>query len=244
MRGNGTVFVSGATGYLGRPLICALLERGHSVRALARPGSESRVPRGADVMLGNALDAASLTPALDAGTTLVHLTGAPKPAPWKGRQFRAVDEASLRASLEAACRARIAHLVYVSVAQPAPVMRTYIKVRRECEEAIRAGGIPATLLRPWYVVGEGHRWPLCLIPCYKLAEWFPLTRQGALRLGLLRHEEMTRGLVWAVENPPATAAAGRGEPRVLTVPDIRALCRLAELPSPAPGEVRHARAGN
>ena len=74
MRGTGRVFISGATGYLGRALISALLERGHSVRALARPGSESRVPRGAEVMLGNALDAASVQPALDQDTTLVHLT--------------------------------------------------------------------------------------------------------------------------------------------------------------------------
>jgi uncharacterized protein YbjT (DUF2867 family) len=175
-------------------------------------------------MLGNALDAASVQPALEETTTLVHLTGTAKPAPWKGKQFRAVDQVSLEASLEAARRAGIAHMVYVSVAHPAPVMRAYIAVRRECERAIRASGIRATVLRPWYVLGEGHRWPVVLLPLYKAAELVPVARQGALRLGLLRHSEMIHGLVWAVENPPEEP----GTARTLTVPGIRALARESD----------------
>ncbi|HEX5135208.1 MAG TPA: NmrA family NAD(P)-binding protein, partial [Thermoanaerobaculia bacterium] len=37
---NDAVFVAGGTGYIGRPLVAALLARGHGVRALVRPGSE------------------------------------------------------------------------------------------------------------------------------------------------------------------------------------------------------------
>ena len=50
----------------------------------------------------------------------------------------------------------------------------------------------ATVLRPWYVLGPGHRWPLALVPFYKLAEHIPATAEGARRLGLLRLSEMTR----------------------------------------------------
>src|SRR5262249_12071295 len=50
------VFVAGGTGYLGRPLIERLLTRGHEVRALARAGSERRLPVGCQVIAGNALD--------------------------------------------------------------------------------------------------------------------------------------------------------------------------------------------
>jgi nucleoside-diphosphate-sugar epimerase len=35
------VFMTGGTGYIGRPLIEALLAKGYSVHALIRPGSES-----------------------------------------------------------------------------------------------------------------------------------------------------------------------------------------------------------
>ena len=53
------VFISGGTGYLGSQLIPALLSRGHQVRSIARPGSESKLPPGCGAVLANALDAAS-----------------------------------------------------------------------------------------------------------------------------------------------------------------------------------------
>ena len=40
------VFVTGGTGYVGRPLITQLLERSHAVQALVRPGSERKLPVG------------------------------------------------------------------------------------------------------------------------------------------------------------------------------------------------------
>ena len=55
------VFITGGTGYLGVPLIEALLARGYSVHALARPGSERKLPRGTVPVIGNALDSASCT---------------------------------------------------------------------------------------------------------------------------------------------------------------------------------------
>jgi uncharacterized protein YbjT (DUF2867 family) len=110
--------------------------------------------------------------------------------------------------------ARIRHFVYLSVAHPAPMMHAYIAVRSQCEAAIESAGINATILRPWYVLGPGHRWPYLLVPIYKLAELLPPTRDGALRLGLVTLEQMTSALTVAVENP----VVGR---RVVTVPEIR-----------------------
>src|SRR5262249_14246367 len=53
------VFVTGSTGYLGRTLIGGLLARKHGVRALARRGSEGKLPAGCEVVSGDALDAAT-----------------------------------------------------------------------------------------------------------------------------------------------------------------------------------------
>ena len=46
-------------------------------------------------------------------------------------------------------------------------------MRSEGEALIRAAGLNATILRPWYVLGPGHRWPVVLIPAYWLAERLP-----------------------------------------------------------------------
>ena len=210
------VFVAGATGYIGRRLAERLIARGHEVRALVRSGSEQRLPAGARSVPGNALDASSFAGEIAPADTLVHLVGVAKPAPWKAEAFRRVDLGSLLASVEAAKRARVAHFVFVSVAQPAPVMRAYVEVRAECERAIRESGLDATVLRPWYVLGPGHRWPLFLVPAYAVLERIPATREGALRLGMNTLAEVTNALVWAVENP----AQGH---RIVDVQGIRKL---------------------
>ena len=80
------VFVTGGTGYIGRALIPALLQRGHLVRALTRPGSAGRVPPGAAPVVGDALDRESIAAALRTGDTLVQLVGTPHPSPAKARQ--------------------------------------------------------------------------------------------------------------------------------------------------------------
>jgi uncharacterized protein YbjT (DUF2867 family) len=196
------VFVTGGTGYLGRPLVAELLARGHAVRALVRPGSERRLPIGAVPVPGNALDASSFASQISPSGTLVHLVGTPRPSPAKAAEFRAVDLVSIGAAVAAAIQAKVAHLVYVSVAQPAPVMRAYVAVRQEGEALIRASGVPATFVRPWYVLGPGHRWPYLLVPLYAALRWLPATRDGARRLGLVTRPQMIRALIAAVELGP------------------------------------------
>jgi len=212
----GTVFITGGTGYLGRPLIEQLVAGGHSVHALTRPESQARLPAGAVPVIGDALDAASFATAIPPDATLVHLVGTPHPGPAKAAQFVSVDLASIRASTLAAVTARVKHIVYVSVAHPAPVMQAYIEARVQGEELVRATGIAATLLRPWYVLGPGRYWPCLLMPFYALFRMLPATRAHALRLGLVTREAMVAALLGAVAAPPASGV------RIVDVPAIRA----------------------
>jgi uncharacterized protein YbjT (DUF2867 family) len=209
------IFVAGGTGYIGRRLLPELLARGHGIRALTRPGSEAKVPAGCESVVGDALSSDSFASAVPPCDTFVQLVGVAHPSPAKAAEFRRVDLASVRASAEAARRAGVSHFVYVSVARPSPVMRAYQEVRAEGERLVEATGVPATFLRPWYVLGPGHRWPYLLLPAYWLLERLPATRESARRLGLVSLPQMVRALIFAVENPPASGA------RVLEVPDIR-----------------------
>jgi uncharacterized protein YbjT (DUF2867 family) len=209
------VFVSGGTGYVGRPLIAQLLERGHQVRALVRPGSERKLPAGCQVISGDALDGRSYASQIAPSDTFVQLVGVAHPSPAKTTEFRNIDLASGRSAVEAAKGAGVEHFVYVSVAHPAPVMKAYIEVRTQCEAMIGESGMNATILRPWYVLGPGHRWPYFLLPIYRLMELLPSTRAGASRLGLVTLGQMVRALVYAVETPAHGV-------RVVEVPQIRA----------------------
>ena len=209
------VFVTGGTGYVGRPLVERLTARGHRVRALARPRSAGRLPAGAEIVLGDALDARTFADAVAPADTLVHLVGTPHPNPSKAAEFQRVDRPSIEAAVAAALSAGVRHLVYVSVAHPAPVMRAYVEARVEGERLLRASGVAATVLRPWYVLGPGHRWPYLLKPFYFVCERLPSTRETAQRLGFVTHTQMTAALLRAVEDPARDF-------RLLDVPDIRA----------------------
>jgi uncharacterized protein YbjT (DUF2867 family) len=175
------------------------------------------VPAGVEAVPGDALDAASVAGAVRPGDTVVHLVGTPHPSPSKAAEFVRVDLAGVRASVVAAARAGVRQIVYVSVAQPAPLMHAYLAVRAEGEQSIRLAGLTATVLRPWYVLGPGHRWPMALIPLYALASLVPAWREGARRLGLVTLDQMVNALVRAVEEPPPA-----GTVRIVDVPGIRA----------------------
>jgi uncharacterized protein YbjT (DUF2867 family) len=201
---------------MGRQLIPRLTGRGHDVIALARQSSSARLPGNCRAVIANPLDRESFAGAIPQGSTFVQLIGVGHPSPAKTRQFREIDLVSVRESVAAAMAAQVGHFIYLSVAQPAPMMKEYLAVRAEGEAMIRAAGLRATFLRPWYVLGPGHRWPYALIPFYWFCERLPATRAGARRLGLVTLEQMVCALVFAVKNPPKQGV------KIVEVPEIRA----------------------
>lgn len=209
------IFLTGGTGYLGSRLIPLLLMRGHYVTAMVRPGSEAKLPPGVHIVAGDALDPESLKESLADSETWIQLIGTPHPAPWKARKFRRVDLRAVAASVTALKHSKIRHYVYLSVAQPSPVMRAYVKVRQEAETLLRQTDATVTFLRPWYVLGPGRWWPAALLPLYKILERIPATRKGAERFGLVTVSQILAALVQAAEKPPASV-------RILDVPAIRA----------------------
>ena len=214
MNASRHVFVAGGTGYIGRRVIPALLTRGHRVRALARKGSQGKLPAGCEAVLGNALEEKTFAADVAPADTFLQLVGVAHPSPAKAAQFRSVDLVSARASAKAAAAAGISHFVHVSVAQPAPVMKDYVQARAEAEAAIVAAGLNATFVRPWYVLGPEHRWPYLLLPAYWLLSRFPPTAQISRRLFPVTLEQMIAVLVRAVETP-ATGI------RIVESPEIR-----------------------
>ena len=163
---------------------------------------------------GNPLDATTYQAHISPADTFIHLIGVSHPSPAKAAQFRSIDLKSVEEAVKAASAAGIRHFIYLSVAHPAPVMKAYIAARNEGEALLRASGMDATFVRPWYVLGPGRRWPLILKPVYWLFEQIPFTRESARRLGLVTIDQMVSTLASAVENPPQGI-------RIIETPQIR-----------------------
>jgi uncharacterized protein YbjT (DUF2867 family) len=156
----------------------------------------------------------SYTEKVRGSDTFVHLIGVAHPSPAKAKKFREIDLPSAQVAVQAGREAGVRHFIYLSVAQPARMMEAFIAVRSEGERMIRESAIPATFVRPWYVLGPGHRWAYLLLPFYWLCEGIPSTKESARRLGLVTISQMMGSLVWAVENPPDGV-------RIFDVPRIR-----------------------
>lgn len=211
-----TIFITGGTGYIGKRLIKALLKEGdYEVKALVRKQSAHKLPPGCEAIYGDALNATSYQDKVPGRAIFIHLVGVAHPSPRKKQEFREIDGVSVREAAIAAVQAHVRHFVYMSVSQyPSHLMKDYQVVRGMGEKLLRGTGIPCSFVRPWYVLGPGHWWPLLLLPLYWLAWLFPASRTIAREQGLVTIDQMIATLVYAIRNTPVTSV-------VYTVPDIR-----------------------
>jgi uncharacterized protein YbjT (DUF2867 family) len=145
-----TVLVTGATGFIGRRLVPALIDAGHEVRAMTRrpekyDGAGEAV--GADVM-----DPDSLRPALegvDAAIYLVHSLDDP--------DFERKDADAARNFSAAAAAAGVDQIVYMGGLgeDDDQGLSAHLRSRREVEGLLGTDGVPVTVLRAAIVVGHG-----------------------------------------------------------------------------------------
>lgn len=210
-----TIFITGGTGYIGSRLIRKLVDRGHEVIALVRKGSEHKMAPGAKTIIADPFDARSFQDFVPPQSVFVQLLGVPHPSPKKKELFCKIDLESVKASAEAASFAGVAHFVYISVSMsPTKIMKDYQDVRREGELLLQARNFDCSFIRPWYVLGPGHWWPIVLLPFYGIAEIIPSIRQEARSKGLVTINQMIRILIRAIE-------ADSQKLSVIEIPSIR-----------------------
>ena len=145
---DGPILVTGATGFIGGRLVRRLASAGLPVRAMARR-ADVELPPGAELAVGDLLDAESLKRACDGVSAVISaaaVTG-DKKAPAGGYdRINADGIADLAAAATAGGAGRFIHFGGIDTAgsKPGP----YLAGRRRGEEAIKAAGVPWTILQP------------------------------------------------------------------------------------------------
>ena len=213
-----TIFITGGTGYIGSRLIAALLQTGdYRIKALARKGSEHKLPPGCEVVIGDALDASSYRSASHNTDVFIHLIGVPHPSPAKIAAFETIDLVSVQQAAVVISNNQLPHVIYLSVSQyPGRIMKEYRNIRATSEGLLQSTGARCSFIRPWYVLGPGHWWPVLLMPLYTLARLLPATREQSRQQGLVTIKQMIRTLHFAINHPPENGV------RIYNVPDIKA----------------------
>ncbi len=206
----GPVLVAGASGFVGRRLVVALVEAGQDVRAMTRRPEKYDGP--GQATYGDVNDPASLADALRGCTAayyLVHSLDSP--------DFERLDAEAARAFGRAAAEAGLTQIVYLGgLGRDADDLSAHLRSRREVERLLGEAGVPVTVLRAGIVVGHGGlSWELTR----QLVEHLPAMvtpRWVRTRTQPIAVADVVRYLVGVLGNPEA---AGRvfevGGPEVL-----------------------------
>ena len=194
-----SVAVTGATGFVGRRLVPALLARGWRVRTLCRrpppPGFWTQAP---EVALGDLADRASLARLAADADVVIHLAGAIKARNRQG--FFEINEAGVEALATGLGPARL--ILVSSLAAREPALSDYAASKRAGEEAaLRICGGRLTIVRPPAIYGPGDRETL---PLFRLAAVSPVApRLGPARgrVTLCHVDEVVHALCALTDEP-------------------------------------------
>ncbi|MCA9544162.1 MAG: NAD-dependent epimerase/dehydratase family protein, partial [Myxococcales bacterium] len=166
------VLLTGATGFIGPHVARALLQAGHHVRALVRPGSEERLPVDVEPAPGDLTVPASLAAAVSGCDAVVHLGGVLRTS--RSLVMQRVNVGGTQSLAQAARDAGAERFVFVSTlsaqgpadgagphrgpGREAPI-EAYGRSKLSAETALRAGEGPrwTTVLRPAVVLGPGDQ---------------------------------------------------------------------------------------
>ena len=152
------VFVTGSTGFVGNHVLHELVEKGHQVRALVRPGSEHKLKRPDEVetIPGTVEEVADLTQGMQGCDAVIHLVGIIRAFPSKDITFERMHTEATANVIEAAKEAEVPQLLHMSALGaredgPTP----YLTTKFAAEELVRQSGLNYTIFRPSLIFGRG-----------------------------------------------------------------------------------------
>jgi uncharacterized protein YbjT (DUF2867 family) len=152
------VFVTGGTGFVGNHVVKELLEKGHQVKALVRPGSEHKIkrPDEVDVFPGSVEEVADLSRGMEGCDAVIHLVGIIRAFPNRGVTFEKLHTEATANVIAAAKEVGVATLLHMSTLGATEDGATpYLRTKFAAEELVRESGLKYTIFRPSLIFGPG-----------------------------------------------------------------------------------------
>ena len=196
-----SVFITGATGFIGQRLVSTLLEQGRRVRVMVRPekAPDSRIPEGCEQVPVGLTDVDKLSGIVAESSAVIYCAGSVrgrKPADFATANIKGV-EAMVDALEKVHHSSGITSplLLLSSLAASRPTVSDYAHSKHEAEQLLQGKPLlPWTILRPPAVYGPGDRE---LLPVLKMIRRGLLAHAGPhdQRLSLLHVDDLTNAIV-------------------------------------------------
>lgn len=236
------VALTGATGFVGRHTLPALLARGYHVRALVRDPERLKNHPNVTAVKGDLFDAAALDELCHGTQAVVHLVGIIEEKPRMGQTFDRVHHEAVVNLLAAAKRQHVNRWVHMSALGSRPpesagAISDYHRTKWLGEVAVRRSGLDWTIFQPSIIHGPDGEF-MRLVKgfwCDLFPPFVPFfgTRETAGRLQPVWVEDVARCFAAAIESKRAISEVyPMGGPTAYTWPDLYAAVRK-HLPSGA-----------
>jgi NADH dehydrogenase len=200
------IFVTGATGFVGRAVVRALQARGYAVRCLVRRGSEADL-RGMEALErveGDVLAPASLERGMAGCDSVVHLVGIIREAPASGVTFERLHVHGTTNVLQAAVATGVRRYLHMSALGSRPGARSrYHQTKWAAEEAVRSRPLAWTVFRPSIIYGREDEFINLLAGLVRRLPVTPVIGSGQQRLQPVPLEHVAEAFARAVELPAA-----------------------------------------
>jgi len=202
-----TVLVTGATGFVGREVVRQLHEARHSIRILARRRNSLSVQEsisryGAEVHLGDVLDAASLDGAVKGMKAVIHLVGIISEA--GESTFENVHTRGTGNLVTAARQGGARRFVQMSALGTRPKAASrYHQTKWAAEELVRHSGLEFTIFRPSLIYGPQDQFINLFARIIRLSPVVPLLGSPRARFQPVPVEAVAAAFVRSLGEPKA-----------------------------------------
>jgi nucleoside-diphosphate-sugar epimerase len=217
--------VTGGTGFVGSHVVEEAIRRGHTVRCLARPNSDTAFLKsvGAEIVPGDLTDAAALADAVRGVDVIVH--SAAKVGDWGHvDEYRKVNVDGLRLFLDVVKDApslqRFVHVSSLGVyaarhhfgtdeREPLPddhidgYTQSKVEAEKLALEYHRKHGVPVTVVRPGFIYGPRDRSVLPKLVDQLREGWIIYIAKGKYALNTTYVGNLVDAIFLAAENPAA-----------------------------------------